>query len=256
MPVGKRAQIRVNFWCHSEMRDAGWEMRGLDINESAAMYPSAFLHPASWILHPASCILHPGGCILNSAASIRIPQSAFRILHSAFRIPHSASRISHLASRISHLASRISHLASRIWHLESRISHPASRIPHLASRIPPSPPPMHLTKLQLLGIQVVRRRHHARIWRRHHRRRRPQRVGQKSNIVDAILWALGERSHKALRGHAATDVIFQRRLRPQAHRSRRSLALFRQRGRRTAHRLRRKSRSRAVFSATARASIA
>ena len=30
----------------------------------------------------------------------------------------------------------------------------------------------------------------------------------KSNIVDAILWALGERSHKALRGHAATDVIF------------------------------------------------
>ena len=30
----------------------------------------------------------------------------------------------------------------------------------------------------------------------------------KSNIVDAILWALGERSHKALRGHASTDVIF------------------------------------------------
>ncbi len=30
----------------------------------------------------------------------------------------------------------------------------------------------------------------------------------KSNIVDGILWALGERSHKALRGHAATDVIF------------------------------------------------
>ncbi|MBV9864829.1 MAG: chromosome segregation protein SMC [Abitibacteriaceae bacterium] len=30
----------------------------------------------------------------------------------------------------------------------------------------------------------------------------------KSNIVDAILWALGERSHKALRGHAPTDVIF------------------------------------------------
>jgi len=30
----------------------------------------------------------------------------------------------------------------------------------------------------------------------------------KSNIVDALLWALGERSHKALRGHQATDVIF------------------------------------------------
>ncbi|HEX8237269.1 MAG TPA: chromosome segregation protein SMC [Abditibacteriaceae bacterium] len=30
----------------------------------------------------------------------------------------------------------------------------------------------------------------------------------KSNIVDAILWSLGERSHKALRGHAPTDVIF------------------------------------------------
>ncbi len=30
----------------------------------------------------------------------------------------------------------------------------------------------------------------------------------KSNIVDGILWALGERSHKALRGHAPTDVIF------------------------------------------------
>ncbi len=30
----------------------------------------------------------------------------------------------------------------------------------------------------------------------------------KSNIVDGILWALGERSHKALRGHASTDVIF------------------------------------------------
>lgn len=30
----------------------------------------------------------------------------------------------------------------------------------------------------------------------------------KSNIVDALLWALGERSHKALRGHAPTDVIF------------------------------------------------
>jgi chromosome segregation protein len=30
----------------------------------------------------------------------------------------------------------------------------------------------------------------------------------KSNIVDGILWALGERSHKALRGHNATDVIF------------------------------------------------
>ena len=30
----------------------------------------------------------------------------------------------------------------------------------------------------------------------------------KSNVVDGILWALGERSHKALRGHAPTDVIF------------------------------------------------
>ncbi|RYX86289.1 chromosome segregation protein SMC, partial [bacterium] len=30
----------------------------------------------------------------------------------------------------------------------------------------------------------------------------------KSNIVDALLWCLGERSHKALRGQNATDVIF------------------------------------------------
>ena len=30
----------------------------------------------------------------------------------------------------------------------------------------------------------------------------------KSNVVDGILWALGERSNKALRGHAPTDVIF------------------------------------------------
>src|SRR4051812_35747588 len=31
---------------------------------------------------------------------------------------------------------------------------------------------------------------------------------RKSNIADGILWALGERSHKALRGQNATDVIF------------------------------------------------
>ncbi|HVF09979.1 MAG TPA: AAA family ATPase, partial [Abditibacteriaceae bacterium] len=30
----------------------------------------------------------------------------------------------------------------------------------------------------------------------------------KSNLVDAMLWVMGERSHKALRGHATTDVIF------------------------------------------------
>ena len=30
----------------------------------------------------------------------------------------------------------------------------------------------------------------------------------KSNVVDGIMWAMGERSHKALRGHASTDVIF------------------------------------------------
>jgi chromosome segregation protein len=30
----------------------------------------------------------------------------------------------------------------------------------------------------------------------------------KSNVVDGMLWAMGERSNKALRGHAATDVIF------------------------------------------------
>lgn len=30
----------------------------------------------------------------------------------------------------------------------------------------------------------------------------------KSNLVDALLWALGERSHKAVRGHNASDVIF------------------------------------------------
>lgn len=30
----------------------------------------------------------------------------------------------------------------------------------------------------------------------------------KSNVVDGILWAMGERSNKALRGHASTDVIF------------------------------------------------
>src|SRR5687768_5891256 len=30
----------------------------------------------------------------------------------------------------------------------------------------------------------------------------------KSNVVDGMLWAMGERSNKALRGHASTDVIF------------------------------------------------
>ena len=66
---------------------------------------------------------------------------------------------------------------------------------------------MHLTKLQILGFKSFADETTLEFGAGLTAVVGPNGSG-KSNIVDAILWALGERSHKALRGHAATDVIF------------------------------------------------
>ena len=66
---------------------------------------------------------------------------------------------------------------------------------------------MHLSKLQLLGFKSFADETTLEFGAGITAVVGPNGSG-KSNIVDAILWALGERSHKALRGHASTDVIF------------------------------------------------